>query len=50
MHDHNIIHADIKLANILVKKPPKAERANGVPSRAILCDFGISQQMGKCND
>ena len=42
MHDMNIIHADIKIHNILVVRPTKKEKEEGALSQALLCDFGIS--------
>lgn len=45
MHAKNIIHADIKVQNILVQKPTPDQKANGQVSKIKLCDFGISQKM-----
>lgn len=43
IHNKNLIHADIKLENILVTRPSKEQKVNGHTTRAKLCDFGIAQ-------
>ena len=43
IHDKQIIHADIKLPNLLLHKPTKEEKAAGALPIVKICDFGISQ-------
>jgi serine/threonine protein kinase len=43
IHGQGIVHADIKLANILLHRPTDDEKAAGVRPVMKLCDFGIAQ-------
>ncbi len=43
IHKNNIIHSDMKFANILLNRPSAEEKAQGVRPEVKLCDFGISQ-------
>jgi serine/threonine protein kinase len=45
IHKKNFIHADIKIQNILITKPTKQDKENGLTARAKICDFGISQMI-----
>ena len=43
IHNSNLIHADIKLPNILLQRPTQEEKESGELPMAKICDFGISQ-------
>ena len=43
VHKENIIHADLKLPNLLLHRPSEEEEAKGQLPVVKLCDFGISQ-------
>ena len=43
IHKSNIIHADIKLPNILMQRPTAEEKQEGELPIVKVCDFGISQ-------
>lgn len=43
IHTRNIIHADLKPANLLLHRPTPEEKAQGKKPIIKLCDFGISQ-------
>ena len=43
IHKSNIIHADMKLPNILLQRPTPEEKSQGDLPIVKICDFGISQ-------
>lgn len=45
IHKSNIIHADMKLPNILMQRPTIEEKQQGELPIVKICDFGISQIM-----
>ena len=45
IHKSNIIHADMKLPNILMQRPSIEEKQQGELPIIKICDFGISQIM-----
>lgn len=42
IHKSNIIHADMKLPNILMQRPSKEEKEAGELPIVKICDFGVS--------
>ena len=42
VHNSNIIHADMKLPNILLQRPTPDEKQTGERPVVKICDFGIS--------
>ena len=42
VHNSNVIHADLKLPNILMQRPSIEEKQEGELPIVKLCDFGIS--------
>ena len=45
IHKSNVIHADMKLPNILMQRPSAEEKSQGELPIIKICDFGISQIM-----
>ena len=45
IHEAGIIHADMKLANILCERPTEEEAAEGALTSLKICDFGIALKM-----
>lgn len=43
IHKSNVIHADMKLPNILMQRPSAEEKNQGEMPIIKICDFGISQ-------
>jgi len=43
IHKSNVIHADMKLPNILMQRPSPEEKCQGELPIIKICDFGISQ-------
>jgi serine/threonine protein kinase len=43
IHKSNVIHADMKLPNILMQRPTPEEKNQGDLPIIKICDFGISQ-------
>ena len=43
IHSKNIVHADFKLANLLLHRPTPEEKAQGTLPCVKICDFGIAQ-------
>ena len=41
-HRHNVIHADIKLPNLLLHRPTVDEKQAGERPILKLCDFGVA--------
>jgi serine/threonine protein kinase len=42
IHRLNVVHADLKFPNILLQRPTKEEKENGIQSYIKLCDFGVA--------
>ena len=42
IHSQGIIHADLKLQNLLVDRPSPEEKAQGELPRVKVCDFGLA--------
>jgi len=43
IHNHNIVHCDLKFPNILLHRPTEEEKLAGKKPYIKLCDFGIAQ-------
>ena len=42
IHSQGIIHADLKLQNLLLDRPSAEEKAQGELPRVKICDFGLA--------
>jgi serine/threonine protein kinase len=43
LHDHSVVHADIKPGNILLFRPTDEQKQQGAKPVCKIADFGISQ-------
>ena len=50
IHRSNVIHADMKLPNILLQRPTQEEKEQGELPIVKVCDFGIAKVINPAVD